>query len=201
MATLPPLSAILASTASPGDALAQTLSVLFEPSPVLFSKIVPQLVPLLSLHSHSSITTYHEVVHAALAAITDWDDDLKSQFIGGHPRIGESKNLSNLSANEQGAAVSPTPPEVLVRLTHLNACYERRYPGLRYITFVNGRSRATIAEEMEDCLGIEHSLSTEPPVEGLEPVEMGSVEWTTELNRAIMDVGRIAESRLGALGW
>lgn len=31
----------------------------------------------------------------------------------------------------------------------LNSLYEESYPGLRYTTFVNGRSRAEIAQEME----------------------------------------------------
>ena len=74
--------------------------------------------------------------------ISGWDDDLKTQFIAGHPRIGEVNGLSQLSAQEQAAKA--TPPEVLARLAHLNTCYENHYPGLIYITFVNGRSRAQI---------------------------------------------------------
>lgn len=31
----------------------------------------------------------------------------------------------------------------------LNSLYEEMYPGLRYTTFVNGRSRAAIASELE----------------------------------------------------
>ena len=45
----------------------------------------------------------------------------KAAFVAGHPRIGEVHNLSRLSAGEQAAAA--TPPEVLARLAHLNACY------------------------------------------------------------------------------
>jgi len=90
---------------------------------------------------------------------------------------------------------------VLARLAHLNACYERRYLGLRYITFVNGRSRGAIAEEMEDVLGVEHSLSPDQPdIGGIESVSVGGVEWKAELDRAVADVGQIAKSRLRALG-
>lgn len=128
-----------------------------------------------------------------------WSEDLKTEFIAGHPRIGEVKGLSALSAQEQAAKA--TPPEVLRRLTHLNACYERRYPGLIYITFVNGRSRAQVMEEMEDVLGLERSLSGEEPrVEIVEVVERGSEEWRRELERAVGDVVRIAESRLKGMG-
>jgi 2-oxo-4-hydroxy-4-carboxy--5-ureidoimidazoline (OHCU) decarboxylase len=89
----------------------------------------------------------------------------------------------------------------LARLAHLNSCYERRYPGLRYITFVNGRSRAVVAEEMEVVLQVGHSLSPdEPPVNSFEPVDKNSAAWRSELDRAIVDMGRIAESRLAALG-
>jgi len=106
--------------------------------------------------------------------------------------------MSNLSAKEQGAITSP---EVLGRLAHLNACYEYTYPGLRYITFANGRNRAAIAEEIEDVLGIEHSLqSGEPPLQMFEAVDVGGKKWIDELNRAVQDVGRIAKNRLKSLG-
>ncbi|KAF7356880.1 hypothetical protein MVEN_01023800 [Mycena venus] len=115
---------------------------------------------------------------------------------------GRPKILSALSTKEQGAmpTVAPTPPEVLARLAHLNACYERRYSGLRYITFVNGRSRAAIALEMEDVLGLPHSLSPDqPPVDEITPIEPGVDAWRSELDRAVADVGRIARSRLGSM--
>jgi 2-oxo-4-hydroxy-4-carboxy--5-ureidoimidazoline (OHCU) decarboxylase len=103
--------------------------------------------------------------------MASWDTSYQSEFIAGHPRIGESKNLSSLSAEEQGATapgVIPTPPEVLACLSHLNTCYETKYTGLRYITFVNGRTRRAIAEEMED---------------------VSRLEWQAELSRAIQAVG------------
>lgn len=71
----------------------------------------------------------------------------------------------------------------------LNARYEKVYPGLRYITFVNGRSRAEIAQEIEGVLSSNQ-----------ESVEVGGDQWTRELNRAVTDVGRIAKSRLNKLG-
>jgi 2-oxo-4-hydroxy-4-carboxy--5-ureidoimidazoline (OHCU) decarboxylase len=203
MASLPTISAILSSSGKPDDPLAQTLALLFEPSPILYSTLVPQLVSSVNAETFITITTYSEIIYAALECISSWGDDLKSQFIAGHPRIGETKNLSNLSAKEQGDSdtAPSTSPEVLERLVQLNALYERRYPGLRYITFVNGRSRAAIMTEMEDFLGVGHSsvLDESPIVTHWEPVEVGGEEWRSELNRAIIDIGRIANSRLKSL--
>ncbi|KAJ6624933.1 Oxo-4-hydroxy-4-carboxy-5-ureidoimidazoline decarboxylase [Mycena sp. CBHHK59/15] len=191
MTSLPPILAV------DGGRLAGVLSLLFEPSDILLSTLVPALAKTLA--SDKRFTSYTDLIDAAIAEVASWDVSLRAQFIEGHPRIGETKDLSALSATEQGATstVAPTPPQVLTRLAHLNACYERRYAGLRYITFVNGRSRAAIALEMEDVLGIPHSLSPDlPVVETIEPIEPSQEELNSELNRAVFDVGRIAKSRL-----
>ncbi|KAI9064107.1 hypothetical protein FKP32DRAFT_1625852 [Trametes sanguinea] len=195
---LPPLLEAVSDTSGQEDGpLARALALLFEPSPVLYSTLVPALIS--HIQNAPPILSYHALIDASLGVIASWPADLKAQFIAGHPRIGEVKGLSQLSAQEQAAKA--TPPEVLARLAHLNACYEHRYPGLVYITFVNGRSRAEIKDEMEEALGIEHSLSPdEPPVHSVGQVEVGGEEWRRELERAIADVGRIAKSRLKALG-
>jgi 2-oxo-4-hydroxy-4-carboxy--5-ureidoimidazoline (OHCU) decarboxylase len=201
MTSLPALSTISSHLSHPESPLARALSVLFEPSPILISTLEPQLA--LALNDRH-LTSYVQLVDVALDTIASWDSSSQAEFIAGHPRIGESKGLSSLSAKEQGATalnIVPTPPEVLERLSHLNACYETKYAGLRYITFVNGRTRRTIAEEMEDLLGLEHSLSSDkPPVADLSPVEVDGPEWQAELRRAVQDVGNIAKSRLGMLG-
>ncbi|KAJ7173758.1 Oxo-4-hydroxy-4-carboxy-5-ureidoimidazoline decarboxylase [Mycena filopes] len=194
MTSLPPIDTVDESQ------IGHILSTLLEPSDILLSTLVPAFVA--SLASGTRFVSYTALIDAAIAQVSTWDLPLRAQFIAGHPRIGETKNLSALSAKEQGAtpAVAPTPPEVLSRLAHLNACYERRYPGLRYITFVNGRSRAAIAQEMEEVLGLPHSLSPDqPPVEELALIEPGTEAWTVELNRVVVDVGRIAKGRLNAL--
>ena len=194
--TLPPMQDILASTADDGAPLATVLSVLFEPSPILLTELVPQVKAHLA---SAEITTYCGLVDASLEVLSGWDDGKKAQFIAGHPRIGEVKFLSKLSAREQAAVA--TPPQVLARLEHLNACYERCYPGLRYITFVNGRSRATIKDEMEDKLGLARSLSSkEPAVSSLKVISKEDKRWKKELERAVGDVGKIAESRVRGMG-
>jgi len=197
---LPPISKILTNPPE----LANTLSVLFEPSPILHLTLVPQLSSTLS--RKPIITSYAKLVDLVISTLnTTCSDTLRAQFIAGHPRIGESHNLSNLSAKEQGASTATTttatPPDVLRRIAYLNTCYVRTYPGLRYITFVNGRSRAAIAEEIEDVLGIEHSLEGgEPPLENFKAFEVGENRWKDELGRAMLDVGRIAKNRLKVLG-
>ncbi|RXW23035.1 hypothetical protein EST38_g2806 [Candolleomyces aberdarensis] len=204
MSNLPSLADIQTSVSSPDSPLAAALSILFEHSPILVSKLEPQLSEIFdkSPSSSSPLSSYEELIDLSLAEITQWDIPAQSEFISGHPRIGESSNLSKLSAKEQGAqGVKPTPPEVLKRLEHLNAAYEVKYPGLRYITFVNGRSRAAIAEEMEGVLGWEHSLGPDQPsLDTVQPVEKSNEAWLSELKRAVGDVGKIAKSRLGSLG-
>ncbi|KAK7056293.1 hypothetical protein VNI00_002846 [Paramarasmius palmivorus] len=203
MSVLPPLSTILKDPSSPTSPLAIALSILFEHSDILLSALEPQLHDLLTTRNEP-LTSYNELIDLSITQIQSWEKDLQAQFIAGHPRIGESKNLSALSAKEQGASTMTTPatpPEVLARLAHLNTCYEKRYPGLRYIIFVNGRSRAAVAEIMEDQLGLPHSLSSDQPaVSEIVSVPTGEVDWTEELQRAVIDVGLIAKSRLKTLG-
>ena len=194
--SLPTIEAISSSTADRDAPLATTLAILFEPSDVLFATLVPQTRDRLQTNP---ISSYSELLKVASTVISGWDDDLKTQFIAGHPRIGEVNGLSRLSAQEQAAKA--TPPEVLARLAHLNTCYEHHYPGLIYITFVNGRSRAQIMEEMEDTLGVARSLSADqPPVSSIKVIPRESDEWKSELERAVKDVCRIAESRAKGLG-
>jgi 2-oxo-4-hydroxy-4-carboxy--5-ureidoimidazoline (OHCU) decarboxylase len=210
---LPPLHDILAISESDIniDALNTSLSILFEPSSILTSAIAPRVRAVLEHRDRQTTVsyTYTDLVDATISVVHALPLSDQATFIGGHPRIGESNNLSALSAAEQARVA--TPPEVLARLGHLNACYERKYPGLVYITFVNGRSRAQIVEEMESHLGIERSTGgittsstnlDQPPLEdrAFEPLETEGQGWAGELRRAVDDVGRIAKSRVATLG-
>ena len=201
MVSLPTLSEIQSSQSGSQSPLGGALDILFEHSPILLTKLEPQLHTLLK--SSPPLESYTQLIDTALEEISRWDTAAQAEFIAGHPRIGESKNLSKLSASEQGAQANQaaTSSETLARLAHLNRLYEVKYPGLRYITFVNGRSRAVIAEELEDALQIPHSLTLdELDCTQIIPVDAMGQEWRDELVRAVWDVGRIAKSRLGALG-
>ncbi|KAF5316007.1 hypothetical protein D9619_006335 [Psilocybe cf. subviscida] len=197
---LPTLVEIQSAPSSSTSPLAHTLDLLFEHSPVLVNVLEPQVSAALK-SSTGPLASYAHLVEIALAELAKWNDEAQAQFIAGHPHIGESKNLSALSSKEQGAALpTPTPPEVLARLEYLNACYEKKYPGLRYITFVNGRSRAVIAAEMEGVLGLAPDDTPAPESISSEGTEFGSRWWKAELRRAVHDIGMIAKSRLGPLG-
>lgn len=197
---LPTLEEIRSHPSAEDSPLALTLGIFFETSPILSSILEPQISTTMATNPPSS---YAALINTSLEALSKWGATAQASFIAGHPRIGEVKNLSGLSAKEQGGkpGVAPTPPEVLTRLKHLNSLYEAKYPGLIYITFVNGRSRAAIAEEMEDMLGLEHTLSPDQPsIDVVVPVDVDGKEWRSELSRAVRDIGLIAKSRLGTLG-
>jgi len=193
---LPPLKLALASEAD----LQTSLSTLFEPSPELKQKLVPQLVA--HLHDPSNHpSTYSDLIDISLEKLSFWSDAERASFIASHPRIGEVSGLSSLSAKEQ--ATVATPSEVLARLGHLNSLYEERYPGLRYVIFVDGRSRAEIIPLIEQKLGIallEGDKLDYPSIESIIPLLMTDEEWKVELDRAVADVGKIAKSRLQKLG-
>jgi 2-oxo-4-hydroxy-4-carboxy--5-ureidoimidazoline (OHCU) decarboxylase len=194
---LPPVSEIYASgDISPEGSLAQAFATLFEPSSALFEFLVPSVDAIIANPgSRVPRRTYNALIDLAISELEGWPHGQQASFLGGHPRIGEIKGLSALSASEQAAHA--TPPEVLARLLELNEEYERRYPGLRYITFVNGRSRKMIMEEMEEKLGMGEAWEKGGDGKGVH--RLGSEEWVAEVRRALRDVGNIAKSRLVAL--
>lgn len=177
-------------------ALSNALGTLLEAFPSL-SLVATQVSQSQELQN---VATYADLVELSFATLATWPPATKAEFISGHPRIGEIKNLSALSEKEQAATA--TPPEVIVRLERLNCIYERRFPGLRYITFVNGRARQAIAEELEQFLalqGVEVVASETAPPE-VQPLDAGNESWTQEVERAVADVKLIAQSRLRAMG-
>jgi 2-oxo-4-hydroxy-4-carboxy--5-ureidoimidazoline (OHCU) decarboxylase len=193
---------------SPDDGwsvLKTLVSTLFEHSPVLDEHLVPNLAP-----SSSTLTSYTDLIDRSATIIRSWPPTLQSSFISGHPRIGEQNptQLSALSAAEQ--ARYSTPPWVIERLGWLNGVYEGRYRGLRYITFVNGRTRREVMEEMESVLGVENARGPEwkdgaegegvGEVSGEGGVREGGEEWLKELERAVGEVILIARDRARKLG-
>ncbi|KAK4705052.1 hypothetical protein P7C70_g1159, partial [Phenoliferia sp. Uapishka_3] len=148
----PPRIDLLVYSQSPAAFIAP-LSLLLEPSPPLSLLLAPQLnSECQRLQSTSSPLpkTYAELLSIAATLVESWPIEDQAAFMSAHPRIGETKNLSALSGAEQsGKGNDTTPGEVLKRLSLLNTLYEESFPGLRYTTFVNGRSRAEIIPEME----------------------------------------------------
>lgn len=178
--------------------IAIILSILFEHSVILDNKVSPDLAKQISDPSFlDHPKSYHDLIDLAASHIQKLEVQDRTAFIAGHPRIGEVSNLSAMSAAEQ--ASRRTSPEVLHQLEQLNTAYEKAYPGLRYITFVNGRTRAEIVPELEGVLGFTGGVENYKP----EPIvvhQVGSQEWEAELDRAVHDVILIAKARLIALG-
>lgn len=121
------------------------LDLLFEPSPEIHHTLIPVT------RSHE-FTSYNELIEAcretflALASrstTTNPDQHLLS-ILGSHPRLGAKKVESAQSAAEQARLGGES--EALARL---NREYEERFPGLRYVVFVNGRGRPEIMEDMQ----------------------------------------------------
>jgi 2-oxo-4-hydroxy-4-carboxy--5-ureidoimidazoline (OHCU) decarboxylase len=100
------------------------------------------------------------------------------ELLNAHPRIGAAPaSVSALSYREQGYDRDPGTEELQARLDGLNIAYEERN-GFRFVIFVNGRSRAEIADIMEGLLGAPRDQ---------------------EKRRALEDVILIARSRLARI--
>ena len=67
------------------------------------------------------------------------------EILSAHPRLGAKKVESAQSQAEQRSLGGKEERETLERL---NEEYEEQFPGLRYVVFVNGRSRDEIMEDM-----------------------------------------------------
>ncbi|KAL1409579.1 hypothetical protein Q8F55_003570 [Vanrija albida] len=200
--SLPPLADL---TSEP--ALQSALETLFEPTPALTRLLVPAVRARLSAPPAS----YAALVDLCAEAAQSWGWADKAAFVAGHPVIGEVKGLSAHSAKEQGG-VRPTAPVVLARLAHLNALYAAAFPGLRYITFVNGRTRAQIVPELEAAIGLPPSpvplpddFDTAVPLIESDTLralirDPAGEEWRAECDRAVADVWLIGHARLRNMG-
>ncbi|KDE06025.1 hypothetical protein MVLG_03580 [Microbotryum lychnidis-dioicae p1A1 Lamole] len=203
--TLPPPRISLLVHA-PASSLVPVLTDLLEPSPPLTQLLVPQLHASFSQSSPPS--TYRELLERAASIVESWDVQDQAEFLASHPRIGETIGLSSFSGKEQAPAQGATPGEVLKRLSMLNSLYEEAFPGLRFVTFVNGRPRAAIVPEIEEKLDLvlpEPSPSTPEPrlfslQEKIKTHVVGSKAWRDELSRGLKAMWDIAQSRLVKMG-
>ncbi len=65
-----------------------------------------------------------------------------------HPRLGEKKIESTQSQAEQAQLhLGNTSDEA--KLLDMNTLYERTFPGLRFVVFVDGRNRSVILDNMK----------------------------------------------------
>lgn len=128
------------------------------------------------------------------------------EVMNSHPRLGapnpapttdapHNPSLSTLSAAEQRAmnvastakstvAAAPDPDSETAQLAQLNGAYEAAYPGLRFVTFVAGRPRSAIMEEMRAAIARKGAPGA----------------LAEERRKAAVAVCRIAEARVEAVG-
>jgi len=145
MVSLPPIS-ILASLDV--EERAKVLDLLFEPCTQLHTLSVS------SLHeqSFSSYDDLIDNVGAQLKALQqsnlESDQRWLEAILSAHPRLGEKKVDSEQSRKEQ-AQLNQGGSEEADQLAEMNRKYEEKFPGLRYVVFVNGRSRPVIMEDMQ----------------------------------------------------
>ncbi|KAK6217980.1 hypothetical protein LQW54_003038 [Pestalotiopsis sp. IQ-011] len=166
MTTLPPISELPSASIK---TQIQAIDLLFEPStelhtlalPVLKSKRGPtdpgasadQAPPAgsgLALDSYPSLIQH---IGALLHQLARSDEPSARQklhgILGSHPRLGAKKVDSAQSQAEQ-ASLNSGAAEEAEKLKALNDEYEARFPGLRYVVFVNGRSRPVVMENMRE---------------------------------------------------
>lgn len=147
MADLPTISSL---PSLPQETQLRVLDTLFEPSPELHQLMIPLLANQ-TFPSYSALIDSVGTRLSALSAANSPDRSVLFRILGSHPRLGRApadpEHLSELSKKEQ-AQLNTGAEEQAEKLRALNAEYETRFPGLRFVTFVNGRTRDIIMVEM-----------------------------------------------------
>ncbi|KAK8232187.1 Oxo-4-hydroxy-4-carboxy-5-ureidoimidazoline decarboxylase [Phyllosticta capitalensis] len=149
---LPPPSTLTDPSVTPST-ITDALDLLFEPSPTLHALAVPIIKD-----ASAPFDTYADLIAAVEArlkalAAAGQTEQLDS-ILGSHPRLGEKKVDSALSRKEQAAmgqgGQDGQPQDNSIDFAALNAMYEQKFPGLRFVTFVNARPRDVIAVELRE---------------------------------------------------
>lgn len=122
----------------------QVLDLLFEPSPEIHSTLLP-VIRTAQYSSYSQLVDACQIRLLSLAAAATVDNPNQTllSVLGSHPRLGAKRVDSAQSVAEQAKLGGHSE-----ELARLNEEYERAYPGLRYVVFVNGRGRPEIMDDM-----------------------------------------------------
>ncbi|KAI7222127.1 hypothetical protein KC333_g1320 [Hortaea werneckii] len=140
---LPPIESVPSLSA---EQRAHILDLLFEPSAQLHTLSVPLL-------REKAFPSYHVLISAVGMQLTELSESASTSdtqwlhdILGSHPRLGAKKVESAQSQTEQ--AQLQGGGDEAAKLRELNEEYEAKYPGLRYVVFVAGRSRPVIMQDM-----------------------------------------------------
>ncbi|KAK7204376.1 Oxo-4-hydroxy-4-carboxy-5-ureidoimidazoline decarboxylase [Myxozyma melibiosi] len=140
--TLPPPSAFKSLT----DAQRiEIITHLFEQSPALENLITSQFD---TADSYSAFISSTRTLLLDLSSVALTDPSSKSallEILAAHPRLGARKITSDHSVAEQKSLQGESEA-----LAKLNQEYEEKFPGLRYVVFVNGRPRDVIMANMRE---------------------------------------------------
>lgn len=134
--------------ALPTEDRAKILDLLFEPSTQLHTLSAPLL-------HEKTFESYPDLIAAVGVQLTQLAESPSSSdtqwledILGSHPRLGAKKVESAQSQAEQAQLQGNA--EEAAQLRELNEEYEKKYPGLHYVVFVNGRSRPVIMKDMRE---------------------------------------------------
>ncbi|KAI1201185.1 Oxo-4-hydroxy-4-carboxy-5-ureidoimidazoline decarboxylase [Nemania serpens] len=120
------------------------------PAPLSPSTTIPDNVPFTS---YASLIRHVGTLLHQLAISSSSSSSLAARnklhgILGSHPRLGAKRVDSVQSRAEQAQLNTGAADDEAERLAGLNREYEARFPGLRYVVFVNGRSRDVVMEDM-----------------------------------------------------
>ncbi|KAK3899157.1 Oxo-4-hydroxy-4-carboxy-5-ureidoimidazoline decarboxylase, partial [Staphylotrichum tortipilum] len=141
------------------------------PSPTLHALALPLLLTSPPFPSYAALIDAVRTVLLSLVAeaqfpTADTAPEARGKLhaiLGSHPRLGERKKaVGAISKNEQRHLnnTEEGKTEGETELERSNREYEERFPGLRYVVWVNGRGRAEVLEDMKRRTG-EGSLEGE----------------------------------------
>ncbi|KAF2723709.1 hypothetical protein K431DRAFT_301603 [Polychaeton citri CBS 116435] len=161
----------------PQETKTAILDTLFEPSAPLHTLALPPLSSDPPPDSYASlISSIQSLLLSLSASESSTDQSQLTQILTSHPRLGEKKVESALSRKEQAQLQQPGQQQgggssggngEAEELKRLNEEYEGKFPGLRYVVFVNGRGRPEILEDLRKRVGEEYPADLENEREGI----------------------------------
>ncbi len=132
--------------------LGGTLDLLFEPSVDLHALAIPTMRSITFASYEELIETLRDEL-MTIQKVVHPDPTARKpllSILGSHPRLGEKKVESAQSAAEQAQLQASEGSGEAENLAKLNREYEAKFPGLRYVVFVNGRPRDVIMANMRE---------------------------------------------------